>query len=565
MFDRHFGAWPKGLPHSLTPPATTLSENLAVSARRFPDKVAIHYYGTPITWAELDRATDRLAGWLQAVAGVGKGDRVLLFMQNSPQFVVGYYAILRANAVVVPVNTMSKIEELRHITEDTGASAAVIGQEMLDVVAPLTGGGPLAHVAVACYGDCIRSATDLDLPDAVAAPRRALDSAGLVTWESVMASDHPMPPLTVGLDDWCVLPFSSGTTGRPKGCLHSYRTVGFTMYGTLVWSPSGPESVSLVSLPLFHVTGMQNSMNMLIYQGSTMVMTTRWNRRTAAELIARHRVTHWRCITTMCVDLLSDPEVGTFDLSSLMAVSGGGAQMPAAIADRLHGLTGIEYLEGYGLTETMAPTHINPIGRSKRQCGGIPFFDTDARVVDPETLQELGPTEVGEIVVSGPQVFLGYWNRPDDTEAVFFERDGKRFFRTGDLGYYDDEGYFFLVDRLKRMINAAGFKVWPAEVEAMMYEHPQIQEVCIIATPDPRRGETVKAVVVPRAGPPPTAEAVQDWCRERMATYKVPAVVEFAETLPKSPTGKVQWRVLQDQENQARVTATAPAPTTRAS
>ncbi|GHD51943.1 long-chain-fatty-acid--CoA ligase [Thalassobaculum fulvum] len=552
MFDRHFGVWPKGLPHSLTPPATTLSENLTVAARRFPDKVAIHYYGTRISWTELDRATDRLAGWLSAVAGVGKGDRVILFMQNSPQFVIGYYAILRANAVVVPVNTMSKIEELRHIVADTDAAAAVVGQEMLDVVAPLVGETPLKHVVVGCYGDYVREATDLELPEAVAAPRRPVDGPGMVAWEAVMASDHPVPPLTVGLDDWCVLPFSSGTTGRPKGCLHTHRTVGFTMYGNLVWSPSGPESVSLVSLPLFHVTGMQNSMNMLVYQGATMVMMTRWNRRTAAALIARHQVSHWRCITTMCVDLLSDPEAGSFDLSSLVAVSGGGAQMPAAVADRLHALTGIEYLEGYGLTETIAPTHINPVGRSKRQCGGIPFFDTDARVVDPETLAELGPEAVGEIVVSGPQVFLGYWNRPDDTAAVFFERDGKRFFRTGDLGYYDDEGYFFLVDRLKRMINASGFKVWPAEVEAMMYEHPGIQEVCVIATPDPRRGETVKAVVVPRNGASPTAEDIQSWCRERMAAYKVPAVIEFSGSLPKSPTGKVQWRVLQDQENQAR-------------
>lgn len=555
MFDRHFGVWPKGLPRSITPPATTLPENLAVAARRFPDKVAIHYYGTPISWAELDQATDRLAGWLGAVAGVRRGDRVVLFMQNSPQFVVGYYAILRANAVVVPVNSMSRVEELRHIVEDTGATVAVVGQEMLEVAAPLTGDGPLRHVVAACYGDYVRGAADLVLPDVVAAPRRPVDGPGMVAWETVMASGHPVPELVVGLDDWCVLPFSSGTTGRPKGCLHTHRTVGFTMFGNLVWSPSGPESVSLVSLPLFHVTGMQNSMNMLIYQGSSMVMMTRWNRRTAAELIARHRVTHWRCITTMCVDLLSDPEAGSFDLSSLVAVSGGGAQMPAAVADRLHALTGIEYLEGYGLTETIAPTHINPVGRSKRQCGGIPFFDTDARVVDPETLAELGPAEVGEIVVSGPQVFLGYWNRPDETAAVFFERDGKRFFRTGDLGYYDEEGYFFLVDRLKRMINAAGFKVWPAEVEAMMYAHPDIQEVCIIATPDPRRGETVKAVVVARSGATPAVDAIQSWCRERMAAYKVPVVIEFAESLPKSPTGKVQWRVLQDQENKARAAA----------
>lgn len=557
MFDRHFGVWPKGLPHHLTPPATTIPENLTVTARRFPDKTAIHYYGTPVSWAEIDRAADSLAGWLAAEAGVRRGDRVLLFLQNSPQFVIAYYAILRANALVVPVNTMSRTEELRHIAEDTAAVAAIVGQEMLEVVAPLLGGGTLRRVAVAAYSDYVRAATDLDLPEAVAAPRREPSGGGFADWQAVMQARHPAPPLEIGLDDWCVLPFSSGTTGRPKGCLHSHRTVGFTMFANACWSPSSPESVSLVSLPLFHVTGMQNSMNMLVFQGSTMVMMSRWNRRTAAALIARHRVTHWRCITTMAVDLLSDPEASRFDLSSLVAVSGGGAQMPKAVADRLHALTGIDYIEGYGLTETIAPTHINPYHRPKRQCGGIPIFDTDARVVDPETLAELGVGEVGEIVVAGPQVFLGYWNRPEDTAAVFFERDGKRFFRTGDLGYYDDEGYFFLVDRLKRMINAAGFKVWPAEVEAMMYEHPDIQEVCIIATPDPRRGETVKAVVVPRAGRDPSVEEIRGWCRERMAAYKVPAVVEFADGLPKSPTGKVQWRVLQERERQAGPAAQA--------
>jgi len=552
MFDRHFGVWPKGMPRSITPPATTLPENLATTVRRFPDKVAIHYYGTAITWAEIGDAVDRLAGWLAAIASVGRGDRVLLVMQNSPNYLIGYYAILRANAVVVPVNPMSRVEELRHIAEETGASVALAGQEMLEAIAPLCAGRPLRHVVLAAYADFLRAATDIDLPEALTAPRAAVDGPGLASWADALAAGHPPPALEIGLDDWCVLPFSSGTTGRPKGCLHTHRTVGFTLYANLLWSPSHGESVSLVSLPLFHVTGMQNSMNMPVFQGSVMVMMTRWNRRTAAELIARHRVSHWRCITTMAIDLLSDPQAASFDLSSLVAVSGGGAQMPKAVADRLHALTGIDYVEGYGLTETMAPTHINPYHRPKRQCGGIPIFDTDARIVDPQTLEELGPDTVGEIVVSGPQVFLGYWNRPEETAAVFFERDGKRFFRTGDLGSYDAEGYFFLVDRLKRMINAAGFKVWPAEVEAMLYEHPDIQEVCVIATPDPRRGETVKAVVVPRAGADASAEAIRDWCRPRMAAYKVPAVVVFADGLPKSSTGKVLWRVLQDRENQGR-------------
>ena len=198
----------------------------------------------------------------------------------------------------------------------------------------------------------------------------------------------------------------------------------------------------------------------------------------------------------------------------------------------------------------MAPTHINPPHRPKRQCGGIPIFNTDARVLDPDSLAELGPGEVGEIVVHGPQVFKGYWKQDEATRQAFIEHDGKRFFRTGDLGYYDDEGYFFITDRLKRMINASGFKVWPAEVEAMLYAHPGIQEACIIGAPDGYRGETVKALIVPKPGALERlrAEDIIEWARARMAAFKVPRVVEFVAELPKTATGKILWRELQEKE-----------------
>jgi fatty-acyl-CoA synthase len=216
----------------------------------------------------------------------------------------------------------------------------------------------------------------------------------------------------------------------------------------------------------------------------------------------------------------------------------------------LKDLVGLDYIEGYGLSETIAPTHINPPDRPKKQCLGIPIFDTDVRIVNPDTLEELGVDEVGEIVSSGGQIFKGYWKNPDATAAAFFERDGKRFFRTGDLGRRDEEGYFFIVDRLKRMINASGYKVWPAEVETMLYRHPDVQEACIVGTPDPSRGETVKAFIVLKAGRrgEVSADEIIGWAREHMAAYKIPRVVEFAETLPKSATGKVQWRLLQERE-----------------
>ncbi len=557
MFDRHFAVWPKGLPRSLTLPATSLFENLEVSARRFPDKPAILYYGSALTYAELKDQVDRLAGYLAQACGIKRQDRVLLYMQNSPQYVIAYYAIMRLTAVVVPVNPMSKREELRHIARDTGASIVICGQELFDVAAQLLG-KELQHAVVAAYGDYVTTPSDLSLPDIVAAGRAAVTTEGAIAWTEALASGHEPGPHRATPDDWCVLPYSSGTTGAPKGCLHSIRNVTATLFAYVAWKPGSPEAVHLVTLPLFHVTGMQNSMNTPIFAGATMVMMTRWDRRTAATLIRRHRVTQWRSITTMAIDFLSDPEVASFDLSSLTGIGGGGAAMPGPVAAKLKELTGLDYIEGYGLSETIAATHINPHERPKPQCLGIPIFDVDSRVINPDTMEELGPNETGEIVVSGPQIFLGYWNKPEATAEVFFERDGKRFFHTGDLGYYDEEGYFFLVDRLKRMINASGFKVWPTEIEGMMYAHPGIREVCVIAAPDAHRGETVKAVIVPKSGADLTAETIQAWCRERMAAYKVPRIVAFADSLPKSASGKLLWRVLQDEER-ARAAASVAA------
>jgi fatty-acyl-CoA synthase len=560
MFDRHFGVWPKGVPQHVVLPETSLYENLEISARRFPAKPAIVYYGSVLTYAALKDEVDRLAGWLERKCGVQRSDRVLLYMQNSPQFVIGYYAIQRLTAVVVPVNPMSKVEELRHIASDTGAATVLCGQELFGFARPLLESGLLKHAVVAAYGDHVTAPTDLALPDVTAAPRAALAAPGAVAWADAIAAGLGAGPHRATPDDWCVLPYSSGTTGAPKGCLHTIRSVTATLYGSVVWNPATSESVQLSTLPLFHVTGMQNSMNGPLFNGSTLVMMTRWDRRVAAELIRRYRVTHWRNITTMAIDFLSDPDAASFDLSSLIGIGGGGAAMPGAVAAKLKELTGLDYIEGYGLSETIAGTHINPVGRPKPQCLGIPVFDIDSRIVNPDTLEELGPNETGEIVTAGPQVFLGYWNRPEETAQVFFERDGKRFFRTGDLGYYDEEGYFFLVDRLKRMINASGYKVWPTEIEGMMYAHPGIREVCIIATPDAHRGETVKAVIVPKDGAAEmTPETIQAWCRERMAAYKVPRIVAFADSLPKSASGKVLWRVLQEQEKTAATAKPADA------
>ena len=544
-------AWPKGLPKQLSFPKTSLYYNLEASAARYPDKHALVFYDSPLTFAQLKQQVDALAGFLRERCGVKRGDRVLLFMQNSPQFTIGFYAILRADAMVVPINPMNLTEELRHYVSDSDAKVALCGQELYPQIQPLLGAG-LAHVLVAAYSDYVTGSTDLALPDSVRAPRAPIADAGVTLWADALAASLIPGPHLAGPEDLCVMPYTSGTTGRPKGCIHTHATVMSTLIIMSVWNAAHQDSTILGTLPMFHVTGMQGSMNAPIYTGSSVVLMTRWDRDTAAQLIQRYRLDGWTNIATMAIDFLANPNLSRYDLSSLRGIGGGGAAMPEAVAQRLKDVTGLDYIEGYGLSETMGPTHINPNEGPKKQCLGIVVCNTDARVVDPDTLRELGPGEVGEIVSSGPQIFNGYWKNPDASAACFIQLGGKQFFRTGDLGRYDEDGYFFIVDRLKRMINASGYKVWPAEVESILYGHPDIQEACVIGSTDPHRGETVKAIVVLKAARRGelSAEEVIGWCRSHMAAYKIPRVVEFADTLPKSATGKVQWRVLQEKELQ---------------
>jgi len=545
----HHRFWPPGRPHSLDYPQRSLYENLRLSAQRHPGRAMMVFHGWTIDYAQGLDQVDRLAGYLQHDCGVSRGDRVLLYMQNSPQWILAFYAILCADAMVVPVNPMLRAAELAHLAGDSEASVIFAAQDLL---AELPAG--LRRAIVVTYGDCAGDPPPPDAPESVHAAPLPLPAtpAGIhVRWSDALAADRRPGPHRAGPDDLAVMPYSSGTTGHPKGCVHTHRSAMATAMMHARWSDWGEAPVVLATLPLFHVTGMQSNMNAPILLGGTIVLLARWDREAAAALIERHRVTSWGCITTMVVDLLSMPGIERRDLSSLRRIGGGGAAMPAAIGERLHAMTGLDYIEGYGLSETMAPTHINPPQRIKRQCAGVPLFDVDARIVDPESLRELGANESGEIVVHGPQLFRGYWHDPKATEQAFIEVEGKRFLRTGDIGHYDDDGYFFVTDRLKRMINAAGFKVWPAEVEAMMYAHPDIQEACVIAARDERRGETVKAVVVLRAGAPrdTTPKAIVAWCRERMAAYKVPRIVQIVAAVPRSATGKVMWRALQERES----------------
>jgi len=551
MNTAHYPHWPAGLPHQLSAPQTSVYANLAISAWRYPDKTALIFYDWQISYRQLHIEVDALAAHLQQVCGVKRGDRVLLHMQNSPQFVIGFYAILRADAMVVPVNPMLMTQELQHTVTDSGARVALSAQELLPRLLPLLSDDlspGLAHVVMATYSDCIHTG-HAEMPQWVSAPRIPSPDTRVQPWHEAVAAARSPAPHLAGPADLACMPYTSGTTGKPKGCMHTHRSVMFTTVTGAIWSGTGAaDHVVLAVLPFFHVTGMQVSMNAAIYAGATLIIMPRWNRDAAGKLITRHRVTAWTSIPTMMIDFLSNPALSDYDISSLKRVSGGGAAMPAAIAQKLLELTGLRYMEGYGLSETIATTHCNPVQRLKQQCLGIPIFGVDSRVIHPDTHAILSPNEVGEIIIHGPQVFEGYWQDPEKTDAAFIEMEGKRFFRSGDLGFIDDEGFFFFTDRLKRMINASGYKVWPAEVESMMYHHPAIGECCIIAARDAYRGETVKAVVVLKEGCSATEASIMQWAHDNMAAYKVPRLIEFVDALPKSATGKVMWRALQEKE-----------------
>ncbi|OGB04115.1 MAG: long-chain fatty acid--CoA ligase [Burkholderiales bacterium RIFCSPHIGHO2_12_FULL_69_20] len=560
----HHAIWPKRLPRQLALPETSLFFNLEVSARRYPNKAAYVFCGQRLSFAQLLAQAEALAGWLQA-HGVAKGDRVAVFMQNCPQFVVAVHAVLRADAVVVPVNPMNKADEFVHYITDPGTTVVLTTADLAGIVAEASARLPAAqqlrHIVATRFTDAMpatlapeEAPSEAILQWLLADPALPAPAPGtptrLTRWADALAAGHVAGPHTAQPDDLALLPYTSGTTGLPKGCMHSHRTLMHNVMSGGLWGFSTPESVSLGVVPMFHITGFIYGCLGSVAGGNTTVILPRWDRELVGRLIARHRVTHWTCIPTMIIDLFGSPNYPSFDLSSLKYLSGGGAAMPQAVAERLQREFNITFAEGYGLTETAAPTHSNLPERAKLQCLGIPVIGTDSRIIDPDTLQELPQGETGEIVSHGPQVFKGYWGHPDATKAAFIQIDGKPFFRTGDLGRMDEEGYFFITDRLKRMINASGFKIWPSEVELMLFKCPLVQEACIIASRDAYRGETVKAVVVLRAEARNTAkpEDIIAWAREHMAAYKVPRIVEFADALPKSGSGKVMWRLLQEKE-----------------
>ncbi|HVR52692.1 MAG TPA: long-chain-fatty-acid--CoA ligase [Pseudorhodoferax sp.] len=551
--------WPRALPPVLPIPQTTLWPNLEVSAARYPDKAAYVFFGKPLSYRELHAQAVALSSQLLA-RGFRKGDRFCLYLQNTPAFAVIFYAVLRFGGVVVPVNPMCKADELAYFVHDSGSKLVFCAPDLLPTAVQANEAnavhGHRCQLVSCAYASFMAPRADL-AEDEKPSPEvydwlHGDRHSALADWQltDLLAPTADVAHDAVERDDLALIAYTSGTTGFPKGCMHTHATLmGNAILG--YWNNTTAGVTSLASVPMFHITGLLYYVLVNIYIGTTTVVINRWDKRLASSLIHKYRITHWTCIPTMVADIMGDADYQDFGFHLLRYISGGGTGMPKALADRLHAEFDLHFVEGYGLTETVASTHVNPPQRPKHQCLGIPVSGVQSLVVDADTGAALGAHAVGEILISSPTLFKGYWNKPQDYAACFTEIAGQRFFKTGDIGYFDEDGYYFLTDRSKRMINSSGFKVWPSEVESLFYQNDQIKEVCVIGIRDAYRGESAKALVVLKdaASGTTTPQDIQAWARAHMAAYKVPRVIEFVASLPKSGSGKILWRQLQDAAN----------------
>ena len=545
MEKKWFSSWPENVPRTLVFPEKTLPEFLSDHARQTPGKVAFNFYGREVTFREFDRRTRQLARALMDF-GLKKGDRVSLFLENSPQFVIAYFAILKAGGVVVAANPMFKEEELKYEIMDAGARIIIAQDILYPKVRNVREEAGLSHVILTSYCDYLPARPSLPLHPSMQAPKeRFPETLDLL---EVMDSYQP-EQVNVPIDlreDLALLQYTSGTTGLPKGAMITHFSMNTNTVGSAVWSGSREKDVLLSVLPFFHVTGMIHSMCRPVYTGTTNIMLARFDPEAVLRAIHKYRCTLWTSITTMNVAIVNHPDVEKYDLRSLRVCGSGGAPVPKEILEKWRKIIGTELGEGYGLSETISQTHMNPHLRPRYGSIGLPQFGIDCRIVDVETGVDLPLDQEGELLIKGPTVMKGYWNRPEATAEVL--KDGWLY--TGDIARMDEDGYFYIVGRKKELIKASGYSVFPAEVENFLYGHPAIKEVAVIGVPDPYRGENIKAVIVlkPEYENKVREEEIVAWSKGKMAAYKYPRIVEFVKELPKTGSGKVLKRVLREKE-----------------
>lgn len=545
--------YPRHIPTSLSYEEKPLSFFLKRAADQYGDKKAFHFMGKEMSFYEVYTEAKKLAHYLQNL-GVQKGDRVAIMLPNCPQAVISYYGVLFTGAIVVQTNPLYKERELEYQLNDSGAEYIICLDILLPLVTSVREKTSLKHAVITGIKDY------LPFPKNLIYPFIQKRQYGMVVkveqddqnhvWSIVMeqSPSHYEEVQVDPKEDLALLQYTGGTTGRPKGVMLTHYNLVANVQMCQAWlykKPNSGHEVILGVLPFFHVYGMTTVMNMSIMNGSKMILLPKFDARNVLKTIHKLKPTLFPGAPTIYVGLLNHPHLKKYDLSSIEACISGSAPLPVDIQERFEKETGGRLVEGYGLTESSPVTHANFVW-DKRINGsiGVPWPDTDARIVNMETYDDVEFGEIGEIVVKGPQIMKGYWNNEEATTKSL--KDG--WLHTGDLGYMDEDGYFYVVDRKGDMIIAGGYNIYPREIEEVLYEHKGIQEAAVVGIPHEYRGETVKAFIVKRPGVTLTEDELNEYCRKHLASYKVPKLYEFRDELPKSVIGKILRKALLEEE-----------------
>jgi long-chain acyl-CoA synthetase len=548
----------EGVPNEVDVPDLRLHDFLEQSANDYPDRPCSIFKGAVITYREMGELTDRLAAGLVA-RGVNKGDRVAIFMPNSPQFVIAFYAILKAGGVVVATNPLYTHREIEHQMNDSGAELMLVMSNFYNTVKEVRSDTHLQKIIVTNIKEYLPPV--IRLLFTVAKERSGGHRVTLEQgdeWMQDVLSEYTAadrPEVEIDANDTALFQYTGGTTGLSKGAIGLHRNlVANTLQGEAWLSAVGEEpgeGVTLMAIPMFHVYGLVVGMAVAVKNAAAMVMIP--NPRDLKDVLGsidKYRPTLYPGVPAMYNAINNHPDVlaGKYDLSSIKACISGSAPLLRETKVKFEELTGGKLVEGFGLTESLVATHANPImGDNRVGSIGVPFPNVDSRIISlDDDVTVLEPNEVGELVIKSPSIMKGYHNMP--TETANTVRDGWLY--TGDIAYMDDDGYFYIVDRKKEMIKPSGFQVWPREVEEAIAENPKVLDVGVAGIPDAYRGESVKAWVVLKPDQIATVEELQDWCRERLAPFKVPSQIEFRDELPKTTVGKILRRELVRQDKE---------------
>ncbi len=547
-----FRFWPEGVPRSIEYPETSLSDLLKKKAEKYPDKTAIVYFDKPMTYRELDVASDRFATALSDL-GVKKGDKVALFLANIPQFVVAYYGILKIGAIETAISPLYKEREVEHQLSDSEAETIVILDVLYPILQKVMDKTKLKRVIVASLKDYMPKTLAFLGSLMKKIPSYKVELGPNTFLFQDLLNKYPPNPPKVEIDpkeDLAALQYTGGTTGTAKGAMLTHMNLVSNAVACAAWlRGTEGEETFLTVLPLFHIYGMTTGMNAPIYLAGKMVMLPQFNIVSTLKAIQKHKATVFCGAPTMYALLLAHRDLNRYDLKSVRFCISGSAPLPPDVQKRWMEMTGGVLVEGYGLTESSPVTHCNPLDRSMKTVKvgsiGLPWPDTDAKIMDMETGEkEMGLGETGELVVKGPQVMKGYWKIPEESAAVL--RDGWLY--TGDIGKMDEDGYFYITDRKKDLIKYKGYSVYPREIEDVLYEHPSVKLCAVVGKPDPVAGEIPEAFVVLKDGATATEEEIKKFVNEKVAPYKAIRELEFRKELPMTLVGKVLRRVLQEEE-----------------